>query len=626
MAKASQTDDDTPRKKRKGAGLMVWVLVAMLVAGLSGFGVQSFSGGTTAIGKVGDTEITGNEYARELRAQVNALSEQFGTPLTLSDARSLGVDGQVLQILVNRAALDNEAARVGVSVGDPIVATELGKIAAFKGLDGGFDREAYGQMLRQNGTNEAEFENGLRRDVSRALLVGAVAGGTVAPAPLTDTILAWAGEKRGLTLLAFDETALAAPLAPPTEAELKAHYDANLAAYTRPEAKRIQYAALLPETMAATMTVPEDEVKKAYDARLADFVIPEKRLVERLVFPTEADAAAAKAQHDQGIAFEELVKARGLTLEDIDLGDVTKADLAEAGEAVFALEGPGVVGPLPSSLGPALYRMNAVLAAQETTFEAARPQLLLTLQTEAAAKAIATKVDAIDDALAGGASLDDMAAEFGMTLGSTDYAAGADDNDAITTYAAFREAAGKLAEGDFPEAILLDDGGLVSLQLVETVPPTPVPLEKIIDKVTADTSAAALAKALTAAALAAKTAVEGGAKLEDQGKVETIAPLDRQASLSTAPASVLKAAFDMAPGELRLIDEAGYIGLVRLDSVLPVAPADEEAKALRDAIVSNAQKAISEDINTLFTTSVSQSAGITMDQAVITAINTQMGN
>lgn len=618
--------DDPSRKRKRGAGLMVWILVAMLVAGLGGFGVENFGGGTTAIGRVGDTEITANDYARDMRTQVNAISQQFGTPVSMTDARSLGIDTQVLAGLVNRAALDDEATRIGLSVGDVTVAGELAKIAAFQGVDGSFDRQTYGLTLQQNGSNEASFEDGLRRDVARSLLTGAVAGGVIAPAALTDTLFSWAGETRGFTLLVMDEAALDTPLPAPTEVEVQAHYDANLAAFTRPEAKRIQYAALLPETLATTMEVPEDQVKAAYDARLADFVIPEKRLVERLVFPDEATAAEAKARFDQGTSFETLVQDRGLTLNDIDLGDVARAELAEAGEAVFALEGPGVVGPLPSSLGPALFRMNAVLAAQETTYDQARPDLLLILQTEAAVKDIAGKVEAIDDALAGGASLEDLAKDFGMSLATTDYAAGADDNDPIASYASFREAAATLAEGDFPEAVVLEDGGLVTMQMLEPVPPTPVPLSKITDKVTEAARAAALTKALAAKAAAAKAAVDAGATLESQGTVIKVDPKDRQASLDMAPPAVLEAAFQMQPAEVRLIEQPGLVALLRLDSIAAADVADENGAALREAIDANVARALSEDLAALFTSALAQKAGISLDQSTIDAVNSQLGN
>ncbi len=627
MSKAPHhTDDEAPRKKKRGAGVMAWVLMAMLIGGLGGFGVENFGGGTKSVGTVGDTEISANDYAREVQNQVRALSQQFGTAVSMADARAMGIDRQALAGLVNRAALDNETAKIGLSVGDAAVAAELGKIAAFRGLDGSFDRTAYGDTLKQNNTNEADFEAGIRRDVARSLLTGAVSGGVVAPAALADTVFAWAGEKRGLTLLVLDEAALDAPLPAPTEAEIKAHYDANIAAYTRPEAKRIQYAALLPATLGTTTEVPEAEVQAAYDARRDEFVIPEKRLVERLAFADDAAAAEAKARLDKGASFEDLVKERGLTLDDVDMGDVTKAELAEAGDAVFAQQTPGVIGPLPSSLGPALYRMNAVMAAQETTYDEAKPELLKTLQTAAAAKAIAEKVEAIDDLLAGGGTLEELSKEFGMELGTTDYAAGAADNDAIASYAAFRKAADAIKEGDFAEATLLDDGGLVAMQMLETVPPTPVALDKITDRVTEETRAAALAKALAAKATAVKAAVDAGATLESQGAVTAVEPKDRQATLEDAPPAVLAAAFDMAQGEVRLVEDSGFVALVRLDSLVPADATSEDGKALRDAIVENAEGDIASDLSVLFTGAVSQQAGITLDQPMIEAVNTQLGN
>jgi len=170
---------------------------------------------------------------------------------------------------------------------------------------------------------------------------------------------------------------------------------------------------------------------------------PKSGLSNPLVYPTAEAAAAARAKLDAGTSFEDLVAERNLTLADIDLGDVSKADLGAAGEAVFALEGPGVVGPMQSDLGPALFRMNAVLPAQETPFDEARTALASEMQTDAARRAIADKVEAVDDLLAGGASLEDVAKEQGLILATTDYAEGADDNAEIAGYPAFRDEIGR---------------------------------------------------------------------------------------------------------------------------------------------------------------------------------------
>ena len=626
MAKAPQTDDETPKKKRRGASVMAWILMAMLIGGLGGFGVTNFGGGASSIGAVGAQKISAEDYARALRTQMSAMSQQMGQPLTFQMAQAFGLDKQVLQSVIDNAALDNEAARIGLSVGDKSILVKLNEINAFKGVDGKIDPVIYDQVLKQNNLTKAAFEAGIRADTARQLLQTSVGSGLTTPATLIDTVAAWAGEQRGLSLLVLREKSLPTPLAEPDAAALQAYYSTHLADYTRPEAKRISYAALLPDDIAADMPVDDAKLQQIYQSRLSEFVIPEKRLVERLGFATEADAAAAKARIDAGTSFETLVQERKLTLADVDLGDVSQSQLGDAGAAVFAMTEPGVVGPLNSTVGPALFRMNAILAKQETTFEQAKPDLAKELQTEAAVKAIADKVNAIDDALAGGASLADLAKEQGLSLSSTDYAAGAEDNDPITADKAFIDAAAKLAEGDYPQAILLSSGGVIALQLDSILPPAPRAFDSVKDQVTTAARAEALAAALSAEADRIKTAVESGSSLGSFGIVSRSAAVDRQTRLPQTPNAVVAAAFEMQPNDLRVIQDQAYIAVLQLNSIT-AAPSDSEAlAAIRAAIDSNGARSISDDVLQLYTRALTAEAGISLDQSMINAVNAQITN
>ncbi|TAG21364.1 MAG: peptidylprolyl isomerase, partial [Rhodobacterales bacterium] len=435
---AKTPDDDTKRPKSKAKEAAVWVMMGLLILGLGGFGVTSFSGGVMQVAKVGDAEITTDDYARAFQGQVNAFSQQIGQPISSQEALAFGLDRQVLQGLVVRAALDNEAQRIGISVGDAAVAAELTAIDAFKGVSGTFDREAYRFTLDRNNQTEAEFESGLRRDVTRELLQGVVVGGFAAPAPLTDTLYAWAAERRGFSMLRLAEADLTTPVPTPTEAELTTYHTDNIAQFTKPEAKRITYAALLPEAIAPDQPVDDTVLKQLYEDRLAEFVVPERRLVERLVYPDQAAADAARARLDAGEAFETLVAERGLTLDAIDMGDMTREDLGDTGEAIFALAEGGVAGPLPTDLGPALFRVAAVLAAEETTFEEIRDTLAIEIQTDAARRLIADKVELVDDLLAGGATLENLVTDAGLTLATVDYVPGLQGDTVIEGYPAFR--------------------------------------------------------------------------------------------------------------------------------------------------------------------------------------------
>ena len=626
MAKAPQTDDETPKKKRRGASVMAWILMAMLIGGLGGFGVTNFGGGASSIGAVGAQKISAEDYARALRTQMSAMSQQMGQPLTFQMAQAFGLDKQVLQSVIDNAALDNEAARIGLSVGDKSILVKLNEINAFKGVDGKIDPVIYDQVLKQNNLTKAAFEAGIRADTARQLLQTSVGSGLTTPATLIDTVAAWAGEQRGFSLLVLREKSLPTPLAEPDAAALQAYYTTHIADYTRPEAKRISYAALLPDDIAADMPVDDAKLQQIYQSRLSEFVIPEKRLVERLGFATEADAAAAKARIDAGTSFETLVQERKLTLADVDLGDVSQSQLGDAGAAVFAMTEPGVVGPLNSTVCPALFRMNAILAKQETTFEQAKPDLAKELQTEAAVKAIADKVNAIDDALAGGASLADLAKEQGLSLSSTDYAAGAEDNDPITADKAFVDAAAKLAEGDYPQAILLSSGGVIALQLDSILPPAPRAFDSVKDQVTTAARAEALAAALSAEADRIKTAVEAGSSLGSFGIVSRSAAVDRQTRLPQTPNAVVAAAFEMQPNDLRVIQDQAYIAVLQLNSIT-AAPSDSEAlAAIRAAIDSNGARSISDDVLQLYTRALTAEAGISLDQSMINAVNAQITN
>lgn len=622
MATTPETETRRPKNRAKEAA--VWVMLAFLILGLGGFGVTNFGGGVSTVGKVGDTEITADDYAVAFRAQLNAFSQQVGQQISSQEALAFGLDQQVLQGLVTRAALDNEAARVGISVGDEVVATDLMQIDAFKGISGTFDREAYRFTLDRNNQTEAEFEATLRRDITRGLVQGMISGGFTAPAAMTDTLYAWIAERRGFSMLRLGEADLTTPIPDPTEDELKAFHAANIATFTRPEAKRITYAAILPEEIAADQPVDEQVLRDLYQSRIDEFVVPERRIVERLVYPDQPAADAARADLDGGAAFEDLVTARGLTLDAIDLGDVSRDELGEAGEAVFAAADGAVVGPVGSDLGPALYRVVTVLAAEETSFEDARDTLAIEIQTDAARRLISDKVEMVDDLLAGGATLEDLAKDAGLALSTLDHVPGQQGDAVIEGYPAFRTAADAVLPDDFAEAIVLEDGGLVALRLDEIVPAAPIPFDEARDQVDAAWRADAVATALAARGVEIKAAIEGGAAIGSFGIVEVTPEIARDGFVASTPETLLQSVFAMAEGDVQVIEADGFIAVVLLDRIQPAATEGDDATALRMALAAQIEQAIATDAFSAFTNALSAEAGITLDQATINAVHASL--
>ena len=96
-------------KDNKVSKMAVWVLMALLIVGLAGFGATNLTGNIRTIGKVGSEQITVDEFAREMQQEMRAAQAQIGQPVTMELARSIGLDQQAVSRLVMIAALDGEA-------------------------------------------------------------------------------------------------------------------------------------------------------------------------------------------------------------------------------------------------------------------------------------------------------------------------------------------------------------------------------------------------------------------------------------------------------------------------------------------------------------------------------------
>ncbi|MEZ5684950.1 MAG: SurA N-terminal domain-containing protein [Paracoccaceae bacterium] len=607
-----------------GKNMIVWVLLGMLVLGLGGFGVTNFGGRIDSIGAVGETEISTRDYARALQRQLTDVGAQTGRPLTLAEGRAMGLDQQVEALLFGEAALTEAARRIGISAGDAELHREITSAQAFQGMDGKFDREAYRLTLKQEGFTEAEFERRVRADIGRSVLQGAVASGIPAQVTPTEAYLGFIAETRDIAWAELTEADLAAPLADPTEAELEAHHAANPEAFTRPETREITYVWLTPTMLLDQVELDEATLRAAYDARIDDFVQPEKRMVERLVYPSVEEAEAARAKYEAGASFADLAAERGLTLEDADLGEPTKADLGAAGEAVFAMETPGVVGPIETDFGPALFQMNVIIASQETTFEEAREELRAEAGLERARRMLGEMTADLEDRLAGGATLEQMAGETAMELGQISLG-GAEEAD-IAGYEAFREAAAKVTAEDFPELGNLDDGGVFALRLDGVTPAALIPLAEAREAVAEDWRKTALAKAKTAAAEALLADLGAGGDLGATGLIVTeTAGLPRGGFIADAPAGLADLAFAMkAPGEAQVVSAGGRVALVQLRAIHAADLADEKVAQIRDVVERQLSQALAADVLDYYARAVEAEAGLTLDTAAIGAVQAQM--
>lgn len=601
--------------------IFVWILLALLILGLAGFGATNLGGNIRSVGQVGTRDIPVQEYARALQNDIRNTSSQFGQQLTFQQAELFGIPQQTLGRIITEKAMDFEAANLGISVGDAVVRDQLMEISSFHGLDGNFDRDTYAYALQNAGLSEAGFENQLRDETARSLLQAAVLTGNKMPEPYSNTLISFLLEQRSGVLVQLKEENLTSPLSPATADQLRAFYEENIDQFSLPESKSITYLQLTPDLVRDTISIDEAALLALYEKNASQYFTPEKRDVDRLVF---LDAAVARESLQKltsdSMNFDELVESRGLSVDDVKLGNVAAAELGGVADDIFSADVGDIIGPLNSDLGPALFRIRGITAEKKIGFEEAREELFDELSEDKARRLIETQASMMDDLFASGATLEEAAEESDAQLGNIRFFPGVKTD--IAEYSEFREAAQNLTEADFPSIIQLTNGGVFALRLDQELSASPEPFEDVEQAV-----AAALRNEMLMQALM----VEAEKRLSSVNEVSTLATLGlsntafenltRDQNIDLAPPNVTTEVFNLELNGTTAIESDLSVFMVQVLGIAKANDTTEDAVNLREQIKSQLGAGLSQDLIETYLTGVQSRAEISLNQQALNAVH-----
>src|SRR5262249_57025229 len=105
------------------------------------------------------------------------------------------------------------------------------------------------------------------------------------------------------------------------------------ALFRAPEYRKATVLALPPEALGATIEVAPAEVKEYYDKNIARFSVPEKRQLQQIIFQDKDEAHKAAQRIAASLSFDDLAQEEKPRDKDIDLGPLTKSEIAVEKEA-----------------------------------------------------------------------------------------------------------------------------------------------------------------------------------------------------------------------------------------------------------------------------------------------------
>ena len=610
------------------------VVMGLLVVSFAIWGIGDiFRGfGRNAVAKIGNTEISIEQFRQLYTDRLQQVGRQAGRAITPDQARGLGLDRQLLSQIVAETTLDEQSRKLRLGLSDAEISRRITSDPSFRGANGQFDHARFEQLIRNAGFTEPRYVDQQRRDTLRRQIVQSIIGDMKVPTTALSAINQYQNEKRSIEYLALTP-AQAGDIPAATPEVLSKYFDERKVLFRAPEYRKITLLSLTPADIAKPDAVSDADAKAYYERNKNSYGTPERRELRQIVFPKPEDAAAAKERTAKGASFADIAKERGLKDTDIDVGLVTKSDIIDAAvaDAAFALKAGEISAPIKGSFGTVLLQVGKVEPGSQKTYEEVASQIKRE-QAEARARSELNSLrDKIEDERAAGSTLAETAKKLGLkslTIEAIDRSGRAPDGKPVADLPKTPDVISTAFGSDVgvdSEALQLPNNGLLWYDVTGITRSRERTLEEVKDQVATrwrddEIAARLLAKAedmlgkLKAGGALAEVAKEAGLKLE------SASGLQRGKPAGFVPVKVVDAVFKAAkgaPGSAEGETQTQRFVFRVTDVIAPPLDANSpEAKQLTTSL----QSALADDLIGEYILRIENDYGVSINQQALNQV------
>ena len=430
-------------RMRRHKGWLKWSLALVVLAFVFLYvpGFMDQTGGVglpnDVVARVGEREISLLDFQQIYSRQLQAYRLESGGEISEEVLRSLGIDRQILQQMIDGHAALAEAERLGLQVSDAEVRERILTFPAFQ-VDGRFIGEAsYRQLLQQQRPplSPSQFEEEIRNEILVDRLQAAVTGWV----RVSDAEVAEEHRRRNERVRVDVVAFRAADFREQVEAtddDVDLQFAEESANYEVPEKRRLRFLLVDQTAIFDSLTLTDDEVRQYYDANLSQYQTPGQVRASHILLRIEGDddeAAAARAadlaaEARGGADFAQLAREHSQDEANAenggDLGLFGRGRMVpEFENAAFALAAGEISDPVRSPFG---YHVIQVTEKQEEVtqpFAEVRGAIENTLKRERSSARATALARAIAEEASTPEELDRAASARGYELQESGFAA-----------------------------------------------------------------------------------------------------------------------------------------------------------------------------------------------------------
>ena len=353
---------------------------------------------TDVLATVGQREITVGEFRTVFLRQLQSYQTQSGGEITAEILRSMGLDRQILQQMIDEHAALQEAERLGVTVTDPEIRERIISFPAFQQNGQFIGEQAYIQRLRLQSPpmTPGQFEEDIRRSLMLERLQAALTNWIT----VTDEDLRREHVRRSETIRVSAISFRADDFREDIEAtdeDIAALFAQNATDYTVPEKRRLRFVLIDVAALKTSFTPSDDDVQAYYGYNTDRYTEPMTLRASHILLRTEGkdpaevqtQAEAIVAEARGGADFAELAQQysedEGTKELGGDLGLISLGQMVPEFEgAAYALDQGEISDPVSSLFGVHIIKATEKTGGVSQPLDEVRESIVQLLKQESA--------------------------------------------------------------------------------------------------------------------------------------------------------------------------------------------------------------------------------------------------
>lgn len=420
-------------RKRKRSWIITFLLGLIIVVFIAFYGGNKLGDERSQdVAEVNGELITQREFAIHYQRALERYRDMLKGSLTPELEKSLNLRGTLLEELIQKKLVLQEARSLGLATTDEDLVIAISQVPDFQ-VNGRFNKDRYLQLLRANRISPAQFEEEQREQLTIQRLYSVILDGVQVTEREVRDRYQVEQERINLNFIRLPLTNHLAE-AKATEEEIQKFYERSKETLKEPLKVQVEYVSYPFERVSSAVQISDKEIEEYYQAnREAKFRHPKEAKARYLLVRPGADAkqkAEARTRANRilteargGKDFAQLAKKESddsTSAKGGEIGWVTQAQLpAPLDKAVFSLAKGEISDVIETPTGFHIVKVEDIREEKTETLKDARAEIMRTLKAEKTKREAAKIADLTREKALAGSNFAKIAQESGASVAVT---------------------------------------------------------------------------------------------------------------------------------------------------------------------------------------------------------------